>query len=142
MTESIRGILKQDGGGVPAVHVRFTSSASKPICDATNGEALTDEQGRFFFHFRYQPYFTEKFAVLVHHYRLCVLDANRWRPIWTFVTGPAPKQLDFKCDLSVGTTTQRCTVSWEGQAFRWPNGVACNQRVREDSIGSAMPVSE
>jgi hypothetical protein len=116
--EHIQGVIRQDGRGVPSTHVRFTSSDAEEVCGATNTEALTDEQGRFLFRLRYQPSITERFAVVVHHYRLCVLDSNGWHPIWNFATGPAPKRVEFKCDLSAGTTRQRCVASWEGQAFR------------------------
>ena len=116
--ESIQGVFRQHGRGVPSLHVRFTSSDAQEVCGATNTEALTDEQGRFLFRLRYQPSITERFAVVVHHYRLCVLDGNGWRPIWNFATGPAPKRVEFKCDLSAGNTPPRCVASWEGQAFR------------------------
>jgi hypothetical protein len=76
----------------------------------------TDVGGRFQLTELYRPTATETVAVLVHHYRLCVERGSSWVPIWSFTSGPAPRSLEFDCDLS-RDRKQQCRAFWNGRAI-------------------------
>jgi hypothetical protein len=116
--QTIQGVITDRGAVVSSLGVRFISSETLGACGSPYVEGTTDASGAFRFTVPYQPSSNERFAVLIHPFRLCVLSAEGWHSIWNLTTGPAPKHIEFKCDLGTTNRAQKCLVSWEDQQFR------------------------
>lgn len=112
--EHIGGTMTRAGAAVGSLRVRFTSSETQQLCGDPYAEAVTDDRGQFQVLLRYQPSWFEYIDVVIHPYRLCVFEDNRWRSVWSLTTGPAPKRVELRCDLAP-KGKPACSVTWEGQ---------------------------
>ena len=113
--QHIGGTLTRAGNPASSQHVRFISSEAQGMCASPNGETVTDDQGHFGFTLRYEPSWFEAIDVVIHPFRLCVLEGSDWRSVWEFTSGPAPERLEFRCNLDA-LARPPCDVSWNGQA--------------------------
>jgi hypothetical protein len=126
--EDISGTMTRAGKEAGSVRLRFLSSDTVQLCGQPYAEGITDDHGRFRMRLRYQPSRFESVDVVIHPYRLCVFEDGEWHSIWDLVTGPAPKRVEFQCDLGpMGKSG--CEVIWEGRIVpsfgtKWKNGHA------------------
>lgn len=77
--QNIEGVVLHGDNAVGDVKVRFLSTNTEGTCDASGLEAITDKAGKFMFSQKYIPTVTEKYAVVIHPYRLCVFIDGRWQ---------------------------------------------------------------
>jgi hypothetical protein len=116
--QKIEGVLLKGGAPAAGIKVRFLSEYPEGTCEAPGLlEAKTDPSGKFSFTQPYTPSKNEKYAVLIHPYRLCISTAGQWRTVWKLTTGPAPTNIVFRCELD-DKGDAVCKVAWNGQGFR------------------------
>ena len=115
--QDISGTLTRGGQPASTLRVRFLSSETQEICGDSHPETVTDSQGSFRLKLQYKPSWFERIDVVIHPFRLCVLEGNDWRSLWNLTTGPAPRRVEFLCSLDA-TSNSPCEVSWDGQPMR------------------------
>lgn len=115
--QKIEGIILKSGAPATNVKVRFLSEYPEESCEVPGLEATIDQSGKFKFNQQYIPTKTERYAVVIHPFRLCINTDGKWKTVWKLKTGPAPKSINFRCRLN-GNGGAVCDFSWDGQNYR------------------------
>ncbi|NTV13646.1 MAG: carboxypeptidase regulatory-like domain-containing protein [Desulfobulbaceae bacterium] len=115
--QNIEGTVRSGGAPAANVKVRFIHEYPEDTCETPGLEAETDQTGKFSFNQLYTPSKNEKYAVVIHPYRLCISSSGQWKTVWKLKTGPAPKSIVFRCNLE-GKGDEACKVAWDGQELR------------------------
>jgi hypothetical protein len=79
-------------------------------------QAVTDSTGKFSFVHTVQRTWQEQFAVSLRTFRLCAKESEAWTELWSFRTGPPPKQLGFDCP-NPASRQNPCRVEWNGRVL-------------------------
>lgn len=115
--QKIEGIILKSGAPATNVKVRFLSEYPEDSCEVPGLEATTDQSGKFKFNQQYIPSKTERYAVVIHPFRLCIYTDGKWKTAWKLTTGPAPSSIAFHCEMNDKSETV-CKVAWDGQGYR------------------------
>lgn len=115
--QKIEGVMLKGGAPVANVKIRFLSEYPEDTCEGQGLETTTDVSGKFSFKQHYKPSKTENYAVVIHPYRLCISAGEQWKTIWKLKTGPAPRNIAFRCELGEKGDSV-CKVAWDGQNYR------------------------
>jgi hypothetical protein len=78
------------------------------------GESLG---GQVIFKQQYIPSKTEKYAAVIHPYRLCIFAEGKWNTVWKLTTGPAPRSINFRCVVN-DKDNASCKVIWDGNDLK------------------------
>src|SRR5712691_278434 len=114
-TISVSGPIRPQGKSSVGVPLLLYVGTSEGKCSG-QPEAVTDPNGKFSFVHTVQRAWQEQFAVSLRTFRLCSKESEAWTQLWSFRTGPPPKQLRFDCP-NPASRQNPCRVEWNGRVL-------------------------
>jgi hypothetical protein len=114
-TISVSGTIRPQGRSSIGIPLLLYVGTSQGKCSG-QPQAVTDPNGKFSFVHTVQRAWQEQFAVSLRTFRLCTRESEAWTELWSFRTGPPPKQLGFDCP-SPASRQNPCRVEWNGRVL-------------------------
>ena len=114
-TISVSGTIRLQGKSSARVPLLLYVGTSEGKCSG-QPQVVTDPDGKFSFVHTVQRAWQEQFAVSLRTFRLCSRESEAWTELWSFRTGPPPKQLRFDCP-NRASRQNPCRVEWNGRVL-------------------------
>ncbi|GEM_PF-6121436 len=110
--QQFQGVILKDKKPAAGARVRLVTTAADD-CRAKGGlETETDKRG----HFQLSRV-NKGDGDAARPYQLCVLSDDTWETLWSETRAPAPRSVEFECDLT-DKYKDKCWVSWDREGLK------------------------